>query len=132
MKFEEDQMEFSDAVNEDEMEFLKESSIVIDNGSDRIKVDFDQIRHSIEHLMGEDNVSKVINKIRDFADRVQNEKVKGVHHGSSDLARAVSNEIYIMQPQELGFKTEKEVQLVAELVKRSCSKEDSDELEMET
>lgn len=131
MKFEEDQMEFSDTPNDNEMEFLTESSIVIDNGSDRIKVDFDDIRHNIEHLMGEDNVSKVINKIRDFADRVQIESKKGVHLGSSDLASAVSSEIFVMKPQELGLKTDKEVRLVAELIKKSCSKEDADELEME-
>jgi len=124
-------MEFMDSSNEDKIEFLSDKEIVIDNGSDRIMVDFDDIRHNIEHLMGEDNVSKVINKIRDFADRVQTEKTKGVHLGSSDLASAVSSEIFVMKPQELGLKTDKEVQLVAELVRKSCSKENRDELEIE-
>ena len=131
MEFKDDSMEFMDSSNEDKIEFLSDKEIVIDNGSDRIMVDFDDIRHNIEHLMGEDNVSKVINKIRDFADRVQAERTKGVHLGSTDLASAVSSEIFVMKPQELGLKTDKEVQLVAELVRKSCSKENREELEME-
>ncbi|MFA6096669.1 MAG: hypothetical protein WC788_03520 [Candidatus Paceibacterota bacterium] len=125
-----DSMEFADPSSGGEMEFLSEKEIVIDNGSDQIRIDFDDIRHNIEHLMGEDNVSRVINKIRDFADRVQVEKAKGVHLGSSDLDSAVSSEIFVMKPQELGLKTDKEVHLVAELIKKSCIKEDRDELEI--
>lgn len=114
---------------EDELEFLDEKEILIDNGSDRIRVNLDKIRHSTEHLMSEENISKIINKIRDFADKVKIDKKSGIHTGSCMLAEAVSSEVLSMKPEDLGFDTKKEVQLVAEIIKASCVKDDKLEFE---
>lgn len=127
MAFENDGLEIYSNKAEDEMEFLDENEIVIDNGSDRVKVNLNKIRHDIEHLMREENVSKIINRIRDFADKVKTDKEKGVHTGSSELAKAVSSEIFLMKSQDLGFDPEKEKQLVqhiSNIIEECCDEDD--------
>ncbi len=134
MAFEKDKLEFyPTSGTEDQLEFLDDKEITIDNGSDRIKVNLEEIRHNIEHLMNEENISKIINRIRDFAEKVKTDKEKGTHTGSSELAKAVSSEIFLMKSQDLGFDPEKETQLVrliADIIEKSCVKDD-DILEFE-
>lgn len=119
-----DKLQYSERpLGKEEMEFLNESEIRIDNGSDEILVDLDEIRHNIEHLMDEGGVLKVINRIQDFAEKVRIEKEKGVHLGSSDLADAVAGEILIMDPKELDLERKEDLAPLYDIVKGSCKRD---------
>ena len=106
-------------------------STIIDNGKDRIEIDFNKIRMELMNIVDKEIINKAISIIMEFKIEVNNELKKGMHCGSTELNDAILSLFWEIKPEDIGLETEIEVRLLGLAFKDACSKkEQEDELEI--
>jgi hypothetical protein len=110
----------------DNREKSPENEMVIDNGEDRIMIKIDKVRSELAECgINDDNIEKMINRVRKFSEEVEKEKKNDEHLGSSNLQEAVYS-LFLptgedqMELDPLDFQTETEQKLAAKVFEKNC------------
>jgi predicted PhzF superfamily epimerase YddE/YHI9 len=70
--------------------------LTIDNGKDRIVVDFPSLMSELKAAgITEQELDSLLQRLKLFETEVRLDKSKGIHSGSSDLMAAVASELFV-------------------------------------
>jgi len=98
--------------------------MVIDNGEDRVVLDIFQFENDLTNCgIDQSTVNGIMDKVRQFNSEIEQERVKGLHLGSSRLDSALNSLLLDGEPEDMGLQTPLEQKLVGKLIERGCSRQ---------